>query len=113
MFLEAPAPAQGALTDAEIERLALANGFKRKQQPDGTLALNPYVFDFARAVRGQVSDAADADKRDAARYRWLRQCATGTDQAYVCLTTDFESMDEACDAAIQAQAGDEPQGESA
>lgn len=33
-----------------IERIALANGFKLKEQPDGSMALNPYVFEFARAL---------------------------------------------------------------
>lgn len=34
----------------QIAELALANGFKLKQQPDGSMALNPYVFDFAGAL---------------------------------------------------------------
>jgi hypothetical protein len=37
-----------------ITELALANGFKLKAQPDGTEALNPYVFDFARAIIGEA-----------------------------------------------------------
>lgn len=40
-------------TDAQIARIALANGFTLKQQPDGKMALNPYVFDFARALLKQ------------------------------------------------------------
>ena len=42
--------AKPAPTDAEITAMALGNGFKLKQQPDGGLALNPYVFEFARAL---------------------------------------------------------------
>lgn len=38
------------MTDAEIQRLALANGFKLKEQVGGFAALNPYVFAFARAL---------------------------------------------------------------
>lgn len=38
------------MTDDQITQVALANGFKLKQQPDGTMALNPYVFEFARAI---------------------------------------------------------------
>jgi hypothetical protein len=38
------------MTDQEIEALALAHGFKRKLQADGSMDLNPYVFDFARAL---------------------------------------------------------------
>lgn len=33
-----------------ITELALANGFKLKEQPDGSMELNPYVFDFAAAL---------------------------------------------------------------
>ncbi len=36
----------------QITALALANGFKLRPQPDGSEALNPYVFDFAHAIRG-------------------------------------------------------------
>jgi hypothetical protein len=35
---------------AQITALALANGFKLKTQPDGSESLNPYVFDFAKAL---------------------------------------------------------------
>lgn len=34
----------------QIKELALANGFKLKEQPDGTLDLNPYVYKFAHAL---------------------------------------------------------------
>lgn len=33
-----------------IKALALSNGFKLKEQPDGTMDLNPYVYDFAEAL---------------------------------------------------------------
>ncbi|KRS22852.1 hypothetical protein AAY72_01715 [Alishewanella sp. WH16-1] len=33
-----------------IKELALANGFKLKEQPDGTMDLNPYAFEFAAAL---------------------------------------------------------------
>lgn len=36
------------LTNDQITEIALSNGFKLKEQPDGTMALNPYVFDFVR-----------------------------------------------------------------
>ena len=32
------------LTDDEVTTIALANGFKLKEQSDGTMALNPYVI---------------------------------------------------------------------
>ena len=36
--------------NALIEKIALENGFKLKQQPNGRMALNPYVFDFAEKL---------------------------------------------------------------
>lgn len=33
-----------------IKELALANGFKLKEQPDGSMELNPYVYAFAAAL---------------------------------------------------------------
>lgn len=36
-----------------IKELALANGFKLKEQPDGALDLNPYVYKFAAALKAQ------------------------------------------------------------
>ena len=41
----------------KIKKLALANGFKLKVQDDGSLDLNPYVYDFAKVLLG------DKDKR--------------------------------------------------
>lgn len=38
------------MTDGEITLLALNSGFKLKEQPDGSMALNPYVFEFARTL---------------------------------------------------------------
>lgn len=38
------------ITDEQIKALALANGFKVKEQPDGSTDLNPYVYDFARKL---------------------------------------------------------------
>lgn len=38
------------LSDEEVTEIALKCGFKLKEQPDGTMALNPYVFDFVRAI---------------------------------------------------------------
>ena len=43
------------MTNQEIRKLALENGFKLKQQPHGEMGLNPYVYDFARAVIDQSS----------------------------------------------------------
>lgn len=41
-----------------IKELALANGFKLKEQPDGSMDLNPYVYDFALALILQVAESA-------------------------------------------------------
>lgn len=40
----------------DIKALFLANGFKEKQQPDGSLDLNPYVYDAAQALIARVTD---------------------------------------------------------
>lgn len=37
----------------QIKELALGNGFKLKEQPDGSMDLNPYVYDFAAALKAQ------------------------------------------------------------
>lgn len=36
-----------------IKKLALQHGFNLKQQPNGEMDLNPYVYDFAKALLGQ------------------------------------------------------------
>lgn len=38
------------MTNKQIKEIALANGFKLKEQPNGEMDLNPYVYDFARAL---------------------------------------------------------------
>lgn len=38
------------MTNDQIKELALANGFKLKEQPNGEMDLNPYVYDFAHAL---------------------------------------------------------------
>ena len=38
------------MNNVTIKRIALANGFKLKKQSDGEMDLNPYVYDFARAL---------------------------------------------------------------
>jgi hypothetical protein len=47
-----------------IRELALANGFKLKDLPDGSVDLKPYVYDFALAIRG-ASFCKLAAQRDA------------------------------------------------
>ena len=43
------------MTNDQIKEIALANGFKLKEQPSGEIDLNPYVYDFARALFGKVN----------------------------------------------------------
>lgn len=38
------------MTNDQIKELALANGFKLKEQPDGSMDLNPYVYEFAQKL---------------------------------------------------------------
>lgn len=38
------------MTNEQIKEIALANGFKLKEQPNGEMDLNPYVYEFARAL---------------------------------------------------------------
>ena len=38
------------LTNQQIREIALANGFKLKAQTESRMDLNPYVYDFARAL---------------------------------------------------------------
>lgn len=39
-----------AVTNEQIEALALASGFEPKRQPDGSMALHPHVFELARQL---------------------------------------------------------------
>lgn len=37
-----------------IKQIALKQGFKLKEQPDGSMDLNPYVYAFARVIENQT-----------------------------------------------------------
>lgn len=43
-------PTDNDISDRDIKTIALDYGFKLKEQPDGTMDLNPYVYLFARAM---------------------------------------------------------------
>lgn len=45
------------IDNTRIRELACQHGFKFKEQPCGEHDLNPYVFDFARAVAADVLEA--------------------------------------------------------
>ena len=38
------------MNNEQIRKIALLYGFKLKEQPGGEMDLNPYVYDFARAL---------------------------------------------------------------
>lgn len=44
------------MNNDQIQEIALANGFKLKEQPDGSMGLNPYVFEFVRALLKATSE---------------------------------------------------------
>lgn len=48
------------MSDEQIREIFLSNGFKTKQQPDGSVDLNPYVYDAARAMLAAAT-APDSD----------------------------------------------------
>ncbi|WP_168396580.1 hypothetical protein [Acinetobacter indicus] len=45
----------------KIKELALANGFKLKEQASGNMDLNAYVYDFANAVEREAKAQAVPD----------------------------------------------------
>lgn len=45
----------------KIKELALANGFKLKEQADGSMDLNAYVYDFANAIEQATKAQAVPD----------------------------------------------------
>ncbi len=44
------------MTNDQIKEIALANGFRLKEQPDGTQDLNPYVYEFAKKIKAVIDD---------------------------------------------------------
>lgn len=50
------------MNEQQIRELALANGFKLKTQSDSDLDLNPYVYDFARALMQTAQLQAEIDR---------------------------------------------------
>ena len=68
------------MTKSQIRELALANGFKLKKQPNGSMDLHPYVYDFVidvldstrRYAISKVSSDNNADDYDWAIYELTR-----------------------------------------
>lgn len=46
------------LTNAQIKEIFLANGFKEKDQGNGVVDLNPYVYTAARALLAAADDTS-------------------------------------------------------
>jgi len=84
-------PAQPAIDDFHIQQLALANGFKLKEQPDGAMALNPYVFAFSRALldarpaRPEPASGEDLAVYESIAARYFAECKAAPPSP---LTTD-------------------------
>lgn len=53
------------MTNEQIKKIALACGFKLKEQPTGEMDLNPYVYDFARELIKQNQQSAWVNVKDA------------------------------------------------
>ena len=67
------------MTNDDIKAIALANGFTLREQPDGGMDLNPYVYGFARAMfeRGR-GVSAQADANVAAMYDAMQEAIRAT-----------------------------------
>lgn len=105
-----PAPAQGALTDAEIDALAA----EHSDYEDGI-----YAFSFARAieqrVRGRVSDAADAVRLElikSLQHHIVDIVRSFGDVSCAAYISTYHKPD-AILAAIKAHAGDAPENSAA
>jgi len=78
----------------KIKELALANGFKLKEQPDGAMDLNPYVFEFAAALERVAT--AELKAHVEALQKQKEQLLLGFDE--------YKQMQNVADAEIKAQA---------
>jgi hypothetical protein len=64
------------MTKDEIKALALECGFTLREQPDGRMDLNPYVYDFAEKLAFEQFSQMRSDG-------W-RQCAKGQNTSQFC-----------------------------
>lgn len=55
------------MTRDDIKTVALACGFKLKEQPDGSTDLNPYVYDFAERIWNVALESAKVEMYPALR----------------------------------------------
>ena len=49
------------MTNEQITEIALANGFKLKEQPNGEMDLNPCIYDFSLALLDKERDQTVMD----------------------------------------------------
>lgn len=75
------------MNNDDIKRIALENGFKLKEQSGGELDLNPYVYDFARAL----IDASGTD-RDLHRQHIANMVCDRLPLSFVPEKVDLSSM---------------------
>ncbi|WP_168416509.1 hypothetical protein [Acinetobacter indicus] len=61
-----------------IKELALANGFKLKEQVSGNMDLNAYVYDFANAIEQEVRVQADQKVKLLLCDEHLKKCESPT-----------------------------------
>lgn len=50
-----------------IKKIALGSGFKLKEQPNGEMDLNPYVYRFADMVESAISHKYESERK----YKWI------------------------------------------
>ncbi|MFV5381735.1 hypothetical protein [Acinetobacter towneri] len=60
----------------KIKELALANGFKLKEQASGNMDLNAYVYDFANAIEQAAKTQADAPGQITVTHERLQELIT-------------------------------------
>ena len=47
-----------------IKKMALASGFKLKEQPNGEIDLNPYVYRFVDMIESAISHKYESERKD-------------------------------------------------
>lgn len=62
----------------KIKELALANGFKLKEQASGNMDLNAYVYDFANAIEQEAKAQADQKVKLLLCDEHLKKCESPT-----------------------------------
>ncbi|QFP93532.1 hypothetical protein [Edwardsiella phage vB_EtaM_ET-ABTNL-9] len=50
-----------------IKKMALGSGFKLKEQPNGEMDLNPYVYEFVDMVESAISHKYKSERKD----KWI------------------------------------------